>query len=123
MLRPGPPLPALAEVSSRRAPVAAAAAGDAQGLPGLALLRGGHRHQVEGLDNEDAVFVTRQHPLFDAVLMVADGMGGHPRPKEASEIAVRVAREVLWDRAQLERAGGIAQAMLAALQAAHAAVR
>ena len=44
----------------------------------------GHRHQVEGLGNEDAVWVTDAHPAFDAILMVADGMGGHPRPREAS---------------------------------------
>lgn len=83
----------------------------------------GHRHQVEGLDNEDAVFVTQQHPLFDAILMVADGMGGHPRPREASELAVRAARELLFDPQRLAAAPGIDQALSGAIQAAHAAVR
>jgi protein phosphatase len=82
----------------------------------------GHRHQVEGRENEDAVFVTHQHALFDAVLMVADGMGGHPRPREASELAVRMARELLFDRKQLERAGGIRQALENAVGVAHRAV-
>src|SRR5688500_12636102 len=84
----------------------------------------GHRHHVEGLDNEDAVFVTEEHPVFDAVLLVADGMGGHPRPREASELAVRAAREVLYDPRQLEAAGEDIQGLLtAALQAAHRGVR
>ncbi|HTE17503.1 MAG TPA: protein phosphatase 2C domain-containing protein [Armatimonadota bacterium] len=83
----------------------------------------GHRHQVEGLANEDAVFVTHQHPVFDAVLMVADGMGGHPRPREASEIAVRTAREFLFDRGQLEKSGDIQRALAGALAAANRAVR
>jgi protein phosphatase len=82
----------------------------------------GHRHQVEGRENEDAVFVTHQHALFDAVLMVADGMGGHPRPREASELAVRMARELLFDRKQLERAGGIRQALETAVGVAHRGV-
>ncbi|HEU4751458.1 MAG TPA: protein phosphatase 2C domain-containing protein, partial [Armatimonadota bacterium] len=83
----------------------------------------GHRHNVEGLDNEDAVFVTHQHPLFDAVLMVADGMGGHPRPREASEVAVRTAREHLFDSARLQRAPDPPRLLQDAIRAAHEAVR
>ncbi|MFN3651372.1 MAG: protein phosphatase 2C domain-containing protein [Armatimonadota bacterium] len=83
----------------------------------------GHRHHVEGLGNEDAAFVTDEHPVFDAVLMVADGMGGHPRPQEASQAAVAAARERLFDPARLERAPDPARLLLEALQAAHRAVR
>jgi len=84
--------------------------------------KAGHRHQLEGLDNEDAVFVTRDHPLFDALLIVADGMGGHPRPREASETAVQAAQEFLSDPARLESAGDVARALFDALWAAHEAV-
>lgn len=83
----------------------------------------GHRHQVEGLGNEDSAFVTDDHPLFDAVLMVADGMGGHPRPQEASQTAVRAAREFLWDPARLRTSGDPGRAALAAVLTAHEAVR
>jgi len=83
----------------------------------------GHRHHVEGLDNEDAVFVTEDHPVFDALLMVADGMGGHPLPGEASQTAVASARQVLSDPERLGRLSDVNSALLAALQAAHAAVR
>jgi protein phosphatase len=82
----------------------------------------GHRHQVEGLENEDAVFVTQQHPLFDAVLMVADGMGGHPRPREASEVAVRTARELLFDPERLQKSGDVRRSLAGAVAAAHRAV-
>lgn len=83
----------------------------------------GHRHQLEGLENEDAVFVTQQHPLLDALLMVADGMGGHPRPREASETAVRTARELLSDPDRLRSEQDLPAALAEALDAAHAAVR
>lgn len=78
----------------------------------------GHRHQVEGLENEDAVWVTFQHPVFDAVLMVADGMGGHPRPKEASQTAVAKARQAInapSDNLQTSLAGAVQQAHRAVL--------
>ena len=80
----------------------------------------GHRHQVEGLGNEDAAWVTDEHPAFDAILMVADGMGGHPRPGEASEAAVHTARSIL------ENAGAdldVGSIMGQALERAQAAVR
>jgi protein phosphatase len=83
----------------------------------------GHRHQLEGLENEDAVFVTQQHPVLDALLMVADGMGGHPRPREASETAVRAARELLFDPARLQGELDLPSALAEALDAAHGAVR
>jgi protein phosphatase len=82
----------------------------------------GHRHQVEGLENEDAVFVTEEHPVFDAVLMVADGMGGHPLPREASQAAVQAARDLLSDAGQLARAGDVSEALVAALDEANRAV-
>lgn len=83
----------------------------------------GHRHQLEGLENEDAVFVTQQHPVLDALLMVADGMGGHPRPREASETAVHTAREVLFDSRRFQGELDLAAALADALEAAHMAVR
>lgn len=79
----------------------------------------GHRHQVEGLENEDAVWATFQHPVFDAVLMVADGMGGHPQPREASERAVQAAREALTGIGPTDLRTGLRQA----LERAHDAVR
>jgi serine/threonine protein phosphatase PrpC len=83
----------------------------------------GHRHQVEGLVNEDAVYVTRNHPSFDAVLMVADGMGGHPRPADASSAAVRAAKEFLHDAQRLRDEKEPLKLLVGALQAAHRAVR
>jgi serine/threonine protein phosphatase PrpC len=83
----------------------------------------GHRHQVEGLGNEDAVYVTRNHPNFDAVLMVADGMGGHPRPADASSAAVRAAREFLHDTQRLREEKEPLKLLVGALQSAHRAVR
>jgi len=85
--------------------------------------RAGHRHQVEGLPNEDAVWVTDVHPRFDAILLVADGMGGHPRPREASRAAVEAARAVLTDSRRLPGLGTAEAALAAALRAAQAAVR
>src|SRR5688500_9858804 len=83
----------------------------------------GHRHQVEGLGNEDAVYVSRTHPQFDAVLMVADGMGGHPRPADASSAAVRAAKEFLHDAQHLRDEKEPLKLLVGALQAAHRAVR
>ncbi len=56
----------------------------------------GHRHQVEGRENEDAVLVTGDHPYFDALMLLADGMGGHPEPRLAAETAVGAARDFLF---------------------------
>jgi serine/threonine protein phosphatase PrpC len=83
----------------------------------------GHRHQVEGLPNEDAVWVTDVHPRFDALLLVADGMGGHPRPREASRAAVEAARAVLTDSRRSATLASPEAALRAALRAAHLAVR
>jgi protein phosphatase len=83
----------------------------------------GHRHQLEGLENEDAVYVTQQHPVLDALLMVADGMGGHPRPREASETAVRTARELLFDPRRLQGELDLPTALADALEAAQESVR
>ena len=78
----------------------------------------GHRHQVEGIENEDAVYVSRSHPNFDAVLMVADGMGGHPRPADASSAAVRAAKEFLHDAQRLREEKEPLKLLVGALQAA-----
>jgi serine/threonine protein phosphatase PrpC len=82
----------------------------------------GHRHHVEGLGNEDAVYVTEDHPVFDAVMVVADGMGGHPRPQEASQAAVRAARQVLSDAHWCRAPGDAPSALMTAVLAAHHAV-
>src|SRR5688500_14821407 len=55
----------------------------------------GYRHQVAVRENEDAVVVTDDHPLFDALMIVADGMGGHDDPKRAAETAAAAARDYL----------------------------
>ena len=31
----------------------------------------GHRHLVEGRENEDAVLTTEEHPYFDALMLLA----------------------------------------------------
>lgn len=85
--------------------------------------RVGSRHLTEGLENEDSVYCSSDHPVFDAVLMVADGMGGHSRPKEASETAVRSARLYLWDPVRLEEGRDVDSVLRGAMQTAHAAVR
>src|SRR5438128_1706119 len=55
----------------------------------------GGRHRAEGRENEDAVLVATDHPALDAVLLVADGMGGHPLPQVAAQTAAACAREYL----------------------------
>lgn len=57
----------------------------------------GYRHQVEGRENEDAVLVSQEHPRCDAVMLVADGVGGHREPKRAAETAARAAWQFLAD--------------------------
>jgi serine/threonine protein phosphatase PrpC len=63
----------------------------------------GYRHQVEGRENEDAVVATTDHPLFDALMIVADGMGGHDEPKLAAETAAAAARDYLLRPDLVER--------------------
>jgi serine/threonine protein phosphatase PrpC len=55
----------------------------------------GHRHLIEGRENEDAVLTLQEHPYFDALMIVADGMGGHPEPRLAAQTAAAAAREFL----------------------------
>jgi serine/threonine protein phosphatase PrpC len=63
----------------------------------------GYRHQVEGRENEDVVVATTDHPLFDALMIVADGMGGHDDPKLAAETAAAAARDYLLRPDLVER--------------------
>src|SRR5207244_64397 len=44
---------------------------------------------------EDAVFATSEPPYFDALMIVADGMGGHPEPRLAAQTAAAAARDYL----------------------------
>jgi len=85
--------------------------------------RAGHRHQVEGLENEDAAFTTTEHSVLDALLIVADGMGGHPLPREASNSAVTAARNVLIDPARFTAGADLPSTLLASIQAAQRSVR
>src|SRR5436309_12034441 len=62
----------------------------------------GHRHMVEGRENEDAVLVSREHPCFDALMIVADGMGGHAEPRLAAQTAAQAARDFLFHPARLD---------------------
>jgi serine/threonine protein phosphatase PrpC len=66
----------------------------------------GYRHRVEGRENEDAAFVSNVHPVFDAVMILSDGMGGHPEPKRAAESAVSAARDVLFAPERLKALAG-----------------
>lgn len=83
----------------------------------------GHRHQVEGLENEDAAFTATEHPALDALLIVADGMGGHPLPREASTSAVAAARNVLMDPARFGPEPNLPAVLFTAVQSAQRAVR
>src|SRR6476620_6598567 len=62
----------------------------------------GHRHLVEGRENEDAVLVSREHPRFDALMIVADGMGGHAEPRLAALTAAQAARDFLFHPERLD---------------------
>jgi serine/threonine protein phosphatase PrpC len=55
----------------------------------------GHRHVVEGRDNEDAFLTLQEHPYLDALMVISDGMGGHAEPRRASQTAVRAVRDYL----------------------------
>lgn len=66
----------------------------------------GHRHIVEGRENEDAVFISQEHACFDALMIVADGLGGHPEPRLAAQTAASAARDFLFRPEQLD---GLAQ--------------
>lgn len=55
--------------------------------------RRGLRHKVEGSENHDVVALWEDRPEVEALLLVADGMGGRPRPRDASHAAAAAARE------------------------------
>jgi PPM family protein phosphatase len=78
----------------------------------------GQRHRVEGRENEDVAFVSREHPLFDAVMILADGMGGHPEPRRAAQTAVDAARDYLLARERREEWGSARQEPIDVLQRA-----
>src|SRR3954470_8863252 len=56
----------------------------------------GHRHLVEGRENEHAVLTSEEHPYFDALMLLADGLGGHPEPRLAAQTAIGAARDFLF---------------------------
>src|SRR5207248_6559016 len=62
----------------------------------------GYRHQVEGRENEDAVLTAQEHPYFDALMFLADGMGGHPEPRLAAHTAIGAARDYLFQPGRLD---------------------
>src|SRR5438105_13958514 len=66
----------------------------------------GHRHQIEGRENEDVVLTSQEHPYLDALMIVADGMGGHPEPRLAAQAAARAAHEFLFQPERLDEWGG-----------------
>lgn len=55
----------------------------------------GQRHRAEGRENEDAVVVATGEAALDALLLVADGMGGHSQPQLAAQTAAGEARAFL----------------------------
>src|SRR5262249_34695691 len=83
----------------------------------------GQRHRAEGRENEDAVVVTTDHPLLDAVLLVADGMGGHALPHLAAQTAADRAREYLGSVPDAEEVASVSDLLRAAVDAANRAAR
>lgn len=81
--------------------------------------RRGHRHTVEGVENQDVVLVRDDHARFHGILIVADGMGGHPLPLEAARAGAAAAMSVL-DQEQGEPAQELVERAIAA---GHEAVR
>jgi serine/threonine protein phosphatase PrpC len=87
----------------------------------------GHRHLVEGRENEDAAFTAQEHPYFDALMLLADGMGGHPEPRLASQTAIGAARDFLLRPERLaelaERRADVPALLRRAVEHANAHVR
>src|SRR5262245_26731442 len=82
----------------------------------------GQRHRAEARDNEDAVLVATDHPLLDAVLLVADGMGGHALPQLAAQTAARSVQEFLGEPHRLTASSSLGAALRAAVEHANLAV-
>ncbi|MBI3910380.1 MAG: protein phosphatase 2C domain-containing protein [Armatimonadetes bacterium] len=83
----------------------------------------GHRHHVEGRANEDVIFTRTDHPLLDGLFIVADGMGGHPRPQEAAQTAAQAAREFLCLPDRLSAYADLPELLRAAVRHANRHVR
>jgi serine/threonine protein phosphatase PrpC len=78
---------------------------------------------VEGRANEDAVLTIRDHPYFDALMLLADGMGGHPEPRLAAQTAVAAARDYLlrpeWLAELIEQRGPLTEILRRSVELAN----